>query len=651
MCGIAGYIDSRGCASSLKVIHRMTAEIAHRGPDGCGTYADGHAVLGHRRLSIVDLKSGHQPMFNEDGNISIVYNGEIFNHAAIRPRLEIEGHRYHSTCDTETVIHAYEQYGASCVDLFRGMFSFGIWDKPKQTLFCARDRMGIKPFYYFWNGPLFVFASEVKALLRHPAIHAELEGTVLPEYLALGYINSDKTMFRNIRKLMPGHSLTVGVRDGGLSVEVRRYWDVPRQSASATDGRELIEECRGRLEENTRMRMMSDVPLGVFLSGGLDSSTLAALMQRMSPNPIKTFSVGYENPAYSELTYAQRVASVLGTDHRTVTIDRDQFFAALPRVIWHEDEPAVFSSSVPLYFVSKLASEHVKVVLGGEGSDELFGGYERYSYYGPNASLAKAYGLLPAAFRTAVTKSIGTTALISGDLRRKLQHTFVGRENTFESLQLENFYAAFGRSEIGELRREHKDVNAPFDSVLGFWLAREGCSTLDRLLYTDQKTYLTELLMRQDQMSMAWSVESRVPFLDHTFVEFAMSIPDRFKIRGGERKYVLKRAAEGLLPPEIIRRKKMGFATPLRLWFENPTEPMVAKLTARDGFLSSILDVGRIRTLLKNHGDGKEDATDRIWRLLNLQMWGDMFFQGTCEAPELANYFRPAPFTSAAAAT
>ncbi len=340
-------------------------------------------------------------------------------------------------------------------------------------------------------------------------------------------------MFRNIWKLMPGHILTLDLQDEVPAPRIYRYWDLPEQNPDTGHSEaELIAECRRRLEESVRMRMMSDVPLGVFLSGGLDSSAIAAIMQQCSGDPINTFSVGYDEAAYSELGYADTVAKNLGTHHHQITITRDQFFSSLPRVIWHEDEPAVFSSSVPLYFVSKLASEHVKVVLGGEGSDELFAGYERYRYYSLNRSLAKGYGMVPKSLRELVRSKIDNTSLLSGDLRRKLRHTVVGREDTFEALQLENFYSAFSRSEIKAALRGPNSLQEPFNNVLGFWRAREHSPTLLRMLYTDQKTYLLELLMRQDQMSMAWSIESRVPFLDHTFVEFAMRVPDRLKIRG-----------------------------------------------------------------------------------------------------------------------
>jgi asparagine synthase (glutamine-hydrolysing) len=614
----------------------MREVIAHRGPDDSGIYLDSHAALGHQRLSIIDISAGHQPMANEDETLWITYNGEIFNHSALRSELEKAGHRYQTRCDTETILHAYEEYGADCVRRFRGMFSFAIWDRRNQCLFCVRDRLGIKPFYYFWDGRLFAFASEIKALLQHPEISASLNDYVVPEYLAFGYLSGAETMFRGICKLMPGHQLTIDLRTPPPQLVTSCYWDVPPpERDDHRDDRALISECRHRLEEAVQMRLMSDVPLGLFLSGGVDSSAIAALMQRMSSSPIKTFSVGYHEAKYSELDYAKRVARAIGSDHHTISVTREQFFSTLPRVIWHEDEPAVFSSSVPLYFVSKLASEHVKVVLSGEGSDELFAGYERYRYYDFNAQWAAWYNIVPGWLRTRIRNHMAISSLLSGDMRRKLQHTFIGRENTVESLQFENFYCAFSRSEIAALSSLPGINSSGLENVLGFWDKWPSASPLARMLYADQKTYLVELLMRQDQMSMAWSIESRVPLLDHPFVEFAMRLPERLKLRSGEQKYILKKAIQDLLPPEIIYRRKMGFPTPLRQWFGGPdNQSILSGLLRQDSLLASVLDLSRVEKLIAAHRQGAVDATDRIWRLLNLQIWGDIFLKGKCEAPE-----------------
>jgi asparagine synthase (glutamine-hydrolysing) len=560
--------------------------------------------------------------------VYVTYNGEIFNHASIRPKLEQAGHRYTTRCDTETIVHAYEEFGADCVTRFRGMFAFAIWDAGRRTLFCARDRLGIKPLYYFSNGRVFAFASEIKALLQHPEIRTEFNATLLAEYLTFGYTSGDATLFGGIRKLMPGHTLTLDVNTG--RDEIRRYWDVPEagEEARKTE-QEWIAECRARLEETVQMRLMSDVPLGMFLSGGVDSSAIAALMKRMRTEPVKTFAVGYREAAYSELGYAREVAETIGTDHHEVTIGMEDFFNALPRLVWHEDEPIAWPSSVSLYFVSRLAAEHVKVVLTGEGSDELFAGYQRYQHYLFNRRWADRYRVVPGALRGAARKSIESSSLLSADLRRKLQHTFLGREATVESLQLDNFYGAFPAAEREAMLASPAGVQVdPYASYLSYWNARGG-PVLSQMLYADQKTYLVELLMKQDQMSMACSIESRVPFLDHPFVEFAATVPENMKIRNGTGKYIMKRALEDLLPHSIIYRPKMGFPTPLKSWLrEERAAPIFSLLMDREGLLAEYVDLGYVEKLIERQRAGLEDATDRLWRLLNLQLWGDLFLRG-----------------------
>jgi asparagine synthase (glutamine-hydrolysing) len=629
MCGISGFVKLKQVSGSAADLRYMMEAIQHRGPDGHGIHEDGVAFLGHRRLSIIDVAGGHQPMSNESGSTWITFNGEVFNHAAIRPALESAGHRYVSRCDTETIVHAYEEYGPSCVDKFRGMFAFAIWDANQQILFCARDRLGIKPFYYFLNDKVFVFASEIKALLRHPEVQASFAETLLPEYLTFGYLSGEQTLFRGIRKLMPGHRLTLNARSGALKVD--QYWDLPEPGSNETKSDEAwIRECRERLEETVQMRLMSDVPLGMFLSGGLDSSAIAALMKRMRSEPVKTFAVGYEEEAYSELAYARQVSQSIGTDHHEVVINSDDFFNALPRLVWHEDEPISWPSSISLYFVSRLAAEQVKVVLTGEGSDELFAGYHRYQHYLFNRRWADRYQWAPGFVRNGVRGFVETSSLLSGDLRRKLQHTFLGREGSVESLQLDNFYGAFSAAERRTmLSGSGLDSANPYVSYLRYWNARSGSSTLSQMLFADQKTYLVELLMKQDQMSMACSIESRVPFLDHTFVEFAARVPDHLKIHENSGKYIMKRAVEDLLPRDIIYRKKMGFPTPLRQWFrERKSDPLFGLLLDRNAFLADYINLDYVRELVGRHRSGTEDATDRIWRLLNLQVWGETIFAG-----------------------
>jgi asparagine synthase (glutamine-hydrolysing) len=634
MCGIAGFVSARSFETPGKVLERMTEVIHHRGPDQNGYYRDALASLGHLRLSIIDLSTGQQPMCNEDGSRWIVYNGEVFNHRALRPALENAGHVYKSRCDTETILHAYEEYGTSCVSHFRGMFAFAIWDKNARRLFCARDRMGIKPFYYYWDGKLFAFASEIKALLEHPAISAAIEESAIPEYLAFGYLSDERTFFRGIKKLMPGHVLVLSVDGETPRLSIEQYWDVPYYADMEDRSDESwIREFRQRLEETIEIRLMSDVPLGMFLSGGLDSSAIAALMGRMAPQKVKTFAVGYQEESYSELGYARRVAERLGTDHHEIVVGMDDFMNAVPRLVWHEDEPIFWPASVSLYFVSKLAQQHVKVVLTGEGSDELLAGYDRYTSHLMNQRAMRMYRMVPGTVRNGVRNFMQNSPLFGTGVSAKLRHLFAARHENLESMLLDNFYCAFPAAEQSRLLAHPKlGASSVYRTYLKYWDAAAERPLISRMLYADLKAYLVELLMKQDQMSMACSLESRVPFLDHTFVEFAMRIPEHMKIRGMSRKYILKKAVEDVLPHDIIYRKKMGFPTPFQQWMSDPRAAAIFKsLRSRNGLLAEYLDPGEVDRLLDHHERGICDATDRIWRLLNLHLWGEIFLRGKRE--------------------
>ena len=630
MCGIAGFASAKPLTESASLIQRMTDAVAHRGPDDSGFYRDAHVALGHRRLSIIDLAAGHQPMTNEAGTLQIVYNGEIFNHAELRPELEKTGHRYATHCDTETIVHAYEQFGPGCLSRFRGMFAFAIWDKARRRLFCARDRLGKKPFYYFWDGQLFVFGSEIKVILQHPAVSAECETQALPEYLGFGYVSGEQTLFRGIKKLQPGHHLTLDLSADKPLLTISQYWEVPpavpRSNASEAD---LVHETRARVEDAVRSRLMSDVPLGMFLSGGVDSSAIAAITKRLTGGPVETFSVGYGEEQYSELSYAASVADVIGTDHHEVRVGLEDFFNILPRLIWQEDEPITWPSSVSLHFLSQLAAERVKVVLTGEGSDELFGGYERYRWNLLNTRGASLFNRVPSPLRRSLRHFVEHSNLLRAGLRRKLSHTFVGRESDIESLFLDNFYCAFGLNEARQLLRSSFAPVAMYGTYLEAFNRYPDDSLLARMLCADQKTYLVELLMKQDQMSMSASIESRVPLLDHELVEFSRSIPDSLQIKGGVQKYIFKKAVEDLLPREIVHRKKMGFPTPLRTWLHDPRmQPVYKRLLDPSGFLASVVDLQFAEQLISRHLSNREDATDRVWRLLNLQVWGEVFIAG-----------------------
>jgi asparagine synthase (glutamine-hydrolysing) len=625
MCGIAGIVaaDALGPEDCGRAI-AMRDVIAHRGPDDAGLHLDGQAALGHRRLSIVDLAAGHQPLANEDDSIWIVFNGEIYNHAELRPLLESAGHRYRTRSDTETIVHAYEQWGDACVERFRGMFAFALWDARRRRLLIARDRLGIKPLYWARVGDRLLFGSEIKSLLASGLITPRANDQALPELLGTRYLSGTETLFEGIHRLMPGHTLVF--ENGG--VRIRQYWEIPvgRPAEHMTVAREteVVERFRTLLEEAVRVRLMADVPLGMFLSGGLDSSAIAALMAGMIDRPLQTFSVAFKQRAFSELDYARQVSTAIKADAHEIVIDDQDFFGALPKLIWHEDEPIAHPSSVPLYFVSELASQHVKVVLTGEGSDELLAGYGKYPRALVNWRAAKAYGVVPDALRTWVSKALVPS--LPGRLARYAKRSFLSMPRTPEAMFFDNF-ASIGLARQRTLLTTPYAAMATPDRAYGasraFYDAPNGSSTvLDRLLYADMKTYLVELLMKQDQMSMAASIESRVPFLDHHLVEFAATLPPRLKLRGFKTKWILREAVKGILPHEILTRRKMGFPVPFALWMKEGWGSV-----ARDVLLDrrtrerGIIDPGAVDRLLVTHASGEQEGGDAIWSLLNLELW------------------------------
>ena len=626
MCGITGIMqfgnDTRVEPATLR---RMCAAMVRRGPDDEGIYTAGSIGIGMRRLSIVDLATGHQPLSNEDATAWIVFNGEIYNHAALREKLQSLGHRYSTNSDTETIIHLYEEYGSDCVQHLRGMFAFAIWDTRRQRLFVARDRLGIKPLYYQLTSQQIVFGSEIKVILACPGTSAQLDRTVLPEYLAFGYLSGEQTFYAGIRKLMPGHWMEV---DPSGQVRIERYWDLPvTQIESPKPESYYIQAYREMLEQAVSSHLMSDVPLGVFLSGGVDSSAVAALMTKIRRAPVETFSVGYSEDAYSELPYARVVAQHLNSVHHEVLVSQQDFFDSLPHLIWQEDEPIVWPSSVPLYFVAKLAQERVKVVLTGEGADETLAGYTRYAFTLKNAAWDHIYrSMVPDTIRGAIRASIADSAWISGKLRRKLSHTFLARNgNSWASFYFDNFFSAFSENDqAGLLTNEVRNecaAGSAYQHVLEYWGNSSG-EMLQRLLYTDIKTYLVELLMKQDNMSMAASIESRVPFLDHPLVEFATNIPQSLQLGGFAGKRILKKAVEDLLPQSILYRQKLGFPTPFSRWLAGPQLDVICKLLLEPRSMDrGLFQRDAVKRLFEEHRSGYRDHYDRIWRLLNLELW------------------------------
>jgi asparagine synthase (glutamine-hydrolysing) len=612
------------------MVVRMRDVLTHRGPDEAGLYVHAHAVLGHRRLSIVDLATGTQPLANEDETVWISFNGEIYNHADLRRELEAARHVYRTRSDTETIVHAYEEWGDACVERLRGMFAFGIWDTRRQRLLLARDRLGVKPLYWARVGDHLIFGSEIKAILESGLVEPRARAAAIPELLGTRSIAGPETMFEGIWTLLPGHAL---IFERGR-VATRGYWDVPVGGARPLERRDRsadVRRFRDLLEESVRMRLMSDVPLGVFLSGGIDSSAIAALMAPMMGRPLQTFSVAFKDRAFSELEYSREVAAAIGAEAHEVVIDDRDFFDALPRLIWHEDEPVAHPSSVPLYYVSKLARHHVTVVLTGEGSDELLAGYGKY----PRALLNWRAGAVyeravPAAVRRRVAAAVRRAP---GRLGRHLGRSFLGVERD-APLTFFDTFAGVSLSRQRELLasplRSLVDVDRTYGSAMVHFRAPDdGATTLDRVLYADIKTYLVELLMKQDQMSMAASIESRVPFLDHRLVEFAAGLPDDCKLGGWSTKRILREALRGVLPDRILNRPKMGFPVPFGQWLSQGWRGVVREvLLDSRARQRGIADPGAVERLLAVSTPPSTQDADAVWGLLNLELWFRTFIDG-----------------------
>jgi len=630
ICGIAFSTRSRREVDAQELV-RMRDTMTHRGPDDCGIFTQGRVGLAHRRLSIIDVAGGHQPMHDDIGSLHIVYNGEIYNHTDLRASLERRGHRYRTRCDTETILRLYQEEGPRAVDQLRGMFAFAIWDSRREELFLARDRLGEKPLYYVHtaDGSLY-FASEIKALLAAQATRPLLNYGALPDHLANHAPSGATTLFVGVQRLPPGHTLRW--RDGVL--EIREYWDLSfarTEGANRTD-KDLIAEFGECFTDAVRTRLMSDVPLGVFLSGGIDSASIAAVMSRLVDEPIKTFSVGFAEQEANELAYARTVAAAYRTDHHEVVVSPDEFRDALPSLIWHEDRPLSHAGSVPLYFVARLATDHVKVVLTGEGSDELLAGYERYTKTLYNVRLGEHYHrIVPAGVRRAVRRAVEHLGV--GSLpRRKLERTFLCIPPDLPSIYFDNF-AVFPRALQAQLftpAAKERVAGADPYRVMREHLERTDADTLlNRLLYVDSKTYLHELLMKQDKMSMAASIESRVPFLDHRLVEFTAGLPARLKVQGSTTKRILRESMRGVLPPSILARPKMGFPVPVGSWFRGRWRGMMTELVLgararqRDIFNPDV-----VRRLVDEHVSGRFEHMERLWALVNFELWLRRFVDG-----------------------
>jgi len=640
MCGIAVWFDPEGGPADPAWLEAAAGSLIHRGPDESGVHSEPGLGMAFRRLSIVDLQTGSQPLSNEDGTVWIVFNGEIYNHADLHRELESRGHRYRTRSDTESIAHAYEEWGERCVERLRGMFAFAIWDRKERRLFVARDRVGIKPLYIARTGRAILCASEIKALLAHPGVRRAVRIDGLVEHLTLRYAPSPRTLFDGIEKLPPGHFLSVD--ENGERLE--RYWQVAYEPKASPRIEDALDELDGRLEEAVRLRLMSDVPLGALLSGGLDSSVVVAIMSRLLERPVQTFSVGFDAPGpYSELAFARRVAEHCRTEHREILVGPADVLRELPQLAWHQDEPISEPAAIPTFLVSKLARETVTVVLTGEGGDELFAGYPKYAA----DPIARRIAHLPAALRDGLAGALAKRLPFGF---RKLQVMARSAGLADEGERYASWFAGFAGPEraalLSPLLRQHEgSAAAAFRDVLAATQARR---PLDRMLDADLQLWLPDdLLMKVDKMSMAASVEARVPLLDHPLIEWSAGLPDRFKTRGLVGKVLLKRLGDRLLPREIVHRRKVGFTVPLAPWFRGPLRPLLEDALLSPASLArGYFDASSLRGYVADHVEGRRDRSRELWTLLTLELWHRAFidhpprrpvpFQMPARAPAVA---------------
>ena len=613
MCGIVGIVDTRPGARVQEItVHRMCEKIVHRGPDDEGIVVKGGTGLGMRRLSIIDIAGGHQPVFNEDGQVWIVFNGEIYNFPELRPELESLGHRFRTHTDTEVIVHLYEEFGVECVQKLRGMFAFAIYDERAGKLVLARDRLGKKPLHYaLLNGRL-LFASEIKSILEVAPELAELNSEALLQYFYLGYIPDPQTAFRRIQQLPPGHLLEFAKGD----VQVRQYWDLPQYGThSPASEEECLEELERRLAEAVRIRLISDVPLGALLSGGIDSSTVVALMARASSRPVKTFSIGFRHADFNEAPYAKKVAERFATEHHELILEPDvvETVEFLTRSL---EEPFGDSSMLPTYYVSCLARQHVTVALSGDGGDELFAGYERYRIHLRD----REYPWLPGWARRVYREHIHSrlSYKIPGrNLARSISLPW--QERYAEGISLLPF-----QREMALLSEDFAAASDPLQSIRNYIDAAPARDALSRILYLDTKTYLPgDILTKVDRMSMLTSLEARVPMLDHLFVAWVAGLTPEWKMRNGDQKYILRKLALRVgVPEEVLHRPKQGFALPLVHWMRHELKELIVSVLLDSTALQrGYLNPQGVRQLLDEHFRGRRDHSPRIWRLLMFELW------------------------------
>jgi asparagine synthase (glutamine-hydrolysing) len=620
MCGITGIFDTRGKHSEINraVLQRMNDSQLHRGPDEGSLHIEPGVGLGHRRLSIIDIATGQQPLFNEDGSVVVVFNGEIYNYQHLIPELQALGHVFHTKSDTEVIVHAWEAWGADCVKRFRGMFAFALWDRNQQTFFMARDRLGVKPMYYaLLDDGTLLFGSELKSVLAHGGLRRDIDPLAVEEYFALGYVAEPRTIFRQARKLPPAHTLTI--RRGQPVPQPVEYWDVRFTLDNPINQLEAQAELVQRLQDSVRLRMIAEVPLGAFLSGGVDSSAVVAMMAGLSQAPVNTCSIAFDDPAFNEAAFAQTVADRYHTNHRVETVQSDDFdlIDTLARLY---DEPYADSSAIPTYRVCQLARKHVTVALSGDGGDETFGGYRRYKLHLMEERMRSA---LPLGVRRPLFGALGWLYPKADWAPRVFR-----AKTTFEALARDSVQAYFHSMSVIRDADRGRLYSSAFKSELGGYSAREvftrhasNAGTDDPLAliqYIDTHTYLVgDINTKVDRASMAHSLEVREPLMDHEIVEWLATLPSSFKMRGSESKFLLKKAMEPHLSKDILYRPKMGFAVPLARWFRGPLRKRVrGALLGGPLADSGWFNQATIKQMIEQHEGGSRDHSTPLWTLL-----------------------------------
>lgn len=626
MCGISGLVDFDGLTKSDHLtVRKMNSVLVHRGPDGEGFFFDKYIALGHCRLSVIDLVTGGQPISNEDGSVVITFNGEIYNFRDLRVELEEKSHKFTTQSDTEVIVHLYEEMGIECLSRLEGMFAFGLWDKNRQMLFLARDRLGKKPIYYIQENRTFKFSSELKGLLQAGRISRRINDFALDQYLTFLYVPSPLTIFEGVYKIPPATALTYDV-DG---VKTWRYWDFDYTPKLDLSEEELVGLLLEKLKEATRARLISDVPIGAFLSGGVDSSIIVALMSRLRTEPVKTFSVGFTHDAYSELDYARIVSNLFETEHTEIVVIANAV-EILPKLIWHFDEPFADPSAVPTYYMSEVAKRFVTVALNGDGGDELFAGYGKYL----GTKLRKYYRYIPRWIRSGVLYQ--TLKLVPEGVNQK---SLVNRLRRLNDLSIQPTAEANIQASVYNGLYRWRDVlysseyigaltHNPMDQLRSIYSEGEGIDEIDRFIRSDLLTYLPDdLLVKVDRMSMAHGLEARSPLLDHKLVEFVARLPLKMKVSGLTRKYALRKVGERLgLPKSLLSRPKQGFEVPIADWLRGDLRSMRDELLSNSNLVSmGYLKQEAIDKLIKEHDDGRINHAERLWSLLCFELWHEQY--------------------------